>query len=113
FFLYFGLGMARNSYESEAVYFLWCAMQARPGWGVAENFADELERRMQCEPALHTKISVSFRTLIEPLRRRQPRLVTREEYDGLTAATNKRREEALILTGAWELVNTMFTSRNL
>ncbi|KAI4180423.1 MAG: hypothetical protein LQ346_006997 [Caloplaca aetnensis] len=104
FFLHFGIGMARKSYESEAVYFLWCAMQARPGWDLADGFADGLDRRMQCESRLHTKISFPFRTLIEPLRRQAPRIVSREEYDELTATTNIRREYALMLTGAEELV---------
>ncbi|KAL8917441.1 MAG: hypothetical protein Q9208_007935 [Pyrenodesmia sp. 3 TL-2023] len=107
FFLYFSIGMARKSYEGEAVYFLWCAMQARPGWGLAEDFADELQRRLQCEPALYAKISVPFQTLIEPLRRQPPRVVTRDDYDRLTATTNKEWEDAQILTGAWELMKTM------
>ncbi|KAL8897303.1 MAG: hypothetical protein Q9207_007277 [Kuettlingeria erythrocarpa] len=104
FFLHFAIGMARKSYESEAIYFLWCAMQARPGWDLADDFADRLDRRMQCEPRLHTKISFPFRTLIEPERRKVPQVVSREEYDGLTGATNIRREYALMLTGAGELV---------
>lgn len=106
FSLYHSCLMLRRSFELKALYYLWFALRAWPGWSIAVDLINELDSRMQREPALKARISAAFHMLLEPARHQQPRRMTKEEYKEVEAVTKKELETAQQITGLFGLIET-------